>query len=108
MALTTNTVTHTHDVDNRVVGRVVTDAGAAADTTFTLGFTPRYVEFVNLTDRITNEWYHGMAADSALKTIATGVRTLETSAGITVTEGGFTVPAAMILASKTFAFIAHN
>ena len=44
--------------------------GAAAATTFTLGFAPRKVRFVNLTDRIQDEWFEGMASASSLHTVA--------------------------------------
>jgi phosphatidylserine synthase len=103
MALTTNTVTHANGVTNTAIGKVVTDAGAAAATTFTVGFVPRVVRFHNLTDRISDEWLEGMAAASSLHTIATGVRTLETTNGITVNSTGtFTVTAVTMVASKTF------
>lgn len=105
MALTTNTSTQTAGVVNRTVGRVVTDSGAAAATTFTVGFIPRTVRFHNLTDRISDEWYEGMAAYESLHTVAAGTRTLETTNGISVgTDGTFTVKAATIVASKTFAW----
>ena len=52
MALSTNTQTNSNGVVNYAIGKVVTDGGAAAATTFTLGFVPRKVRFVNLTDRI--------------------------------------------------------
>ena len=70
------------------------------------GFKPRYVRWVNLTDRVEVEWFEGMTANTCMKTIATGVRTLETTnGGITVDEKGFRVlqnaTLAAILASKT-------
>lgn len=49
----------------------------AADFTITLGFTPKYVKVVNVTDRITQEWYEGMNSGDFMETAATGVRTLE-------------------------------
>lgn len=105
MALTTSTVSH-HQVRNEALGRVVTDAATAADTTFTVGFSPRIVRFINLTDRITLEWYEGMAADSAIMTVAAGTRTLITTEGITAnaTLNGFSVKAASIPASKVFSY----
>lgn len=105
MALTTSTVSH-HQVRNQSLGQVTTDAGAAADTTFTVGYAPRIVRFINLTDRITLEWYEGMAADSAIQTVAAGTRTLITTAGITAnaTLNGFSVKAASIPASKVFSY----
>ena len=72
------------------VGRIVFDATAIVATDFvviTLGSTPKYVRWENLTDRIRNEWFEGMAADSALNTVAAGTRTLS----ITSTTGGITV-----------------
>ncbi|MNV66043.1 hypothetical protein D3C71_1587770 [compost metagenome] len=104
MALTTNTQTASGGVVNHKTGIVVTDAGAAADTTFTLGFTPRVVRFHNVTDRISEEWIVGMAAASSIHTVAAGTRTLETTNGVTVSGAGFMVKAATILASKTFAW----
>ena len=70
------------------VGRIVFDATAltAADSIVVpLGFTPRYVCFENVTERIKVEWYEGMAANTSIKTVAAGTRTLET------TNGGITV-----------------
>lgn len=105
MALTTNTRSQTMGVSNHAVGSVVTDAGAAADTTFTVGFIPRVVRFHNLTDRISDEWFEGMSAYNSLHTVAAGTVTLETTNGISVgTDGTFTVKAATIVASKTFAW----
>lgn len=105
MALTTNTSTQEMGITNRAVGRVVTDGGAAADTTFTVGFIPRTVRFYNITDRIIDEWFEGMAAYSSVHHVAAGTITLETTNGISVgTDGTFTVKAATIVASKTFAW----
>jgi ABC-type taurine transport system ATPase subunit len=90
-------------------GRIVYDATSitAADTTrVVVGFKPRYVRWVNLTDRVEVEWFEGMAANTSLKTAAAGTRTLETTnGGITVDDKGFRVSQnatlAAILASKT-------
>jgi hypothetical protein len=84
--LTGNTVPH--DAPKIKVGRNVFDATAitAADSTLVnLGFTPKYVVWENVTDRIKIEWYEGMAANTCIKTVAAGTRTLET------TNGGITV-----------------
>ena len=70
------------------VGRIVFDATAitAADSVVvSLGFTPKYVCWENVTERIKAEWYEGMAANTCIKTVAAGTRTLET------TNGGITV-----------------
>ena len=102
MALTTNTQSNAMGVVNHAVGQIVTDSGSAADTTITIGFTPRVVRFHNLTDRISDEWYEGMSAYNSLHTVAAGTRTLETTNGISVSGSTFTVKAATILASKSF------
>lgn len=104
MALTTNTQANGGGIVNHATGNVVTDGGAAADTTFTVGFVPRVVRFHNMTDRISDEWYNGMAAASSLHTVAAGTRTLELTNGITIAGNGFTVKAATILASKSFSW----
>lgn len=71
-------------------GRITMSATAitAADYLVqALGFTPRYVRFENLTDRISVEWWNGMADDTCLKTAAAGTKTLETTnKGITVCD----------------------
>lgn len=99
------------DVRFRSQGKVIFDATAivAADSLRVLvGFQPRKVVWVNLTDRITVEWFEGMAANSCLKTVAAGTRTLEVTGGnggITVDERGFRLlqnaTLAAVLASKT-------
>lgn len=60
------------------------DAGSPAAASYDLGYTPRYVKVDNVTDRISFEWYTGMTTDHAVKTVAAGTRTLETSGGVTV------------------------
>jgi len=71
-----------------------TGTRTAADFTITLGFAPKYVRVVNLTDRVEAEYWVDSNLDSAssnvkgLKTVAAGTRTYE-DIGITVlpTEG---------------------
>lgn len=102
MALTTNVQDNAGGIAQHATGYVVSDAGAAAATTFTCGFAPRLVRFHNVTDRISDEWLEGMAAASSIHTIAAGTRTLETTNGITVAGNGFSVTATTMVASKTF------
>jgi len=102
MALTSSTQTNTNGVINRAIGKIVTDAAAAAAVTITLGFAPRRVLFVNLTDRITNEWFEGMDSASSLHAVAAGTLTLETTNGIAVSGNTFTLTATTMAASKTF------
>ncbi|SRR5574343_109082 len=105
----TRTSSDKQDSPAVAVGSVVYDATAitAADSTrIVTGFKPRYVRWVNLTDRVEVEWFEGMTANTCMKTAAAGTRTLETTnGGITVDEKGFRVlqnaTLAAILASKT-------
>lgn len=110
MALSTNTQTNSNGVANRAVGKIVTDAAAAAIATLNLGFVPRKFLFVNLTDRITDEWFEGMAAASSLHTVAAGTVTLETVNGITIdaTAKTVTLTAVTMVASKTFYWVAEG
>ena len=60
------------------------DAGSPVAASYRVGFVPRYVKVENATDRILNEWYEGMTSGHAVRTVAAGTRTLETSGGPTV------------------------
>jgi len=105
MALTTNTVSQTGGIANHAVGSIVTDSATAAAATINVGFVPRVVRFHNITDRISDVWYEGMAAASSIHTVAAGTVTLETTNGITVNaDGTFTLTAVTMVASKTFAW----
>jgi hypothetical protein len=114
MALTTNSQTQAGGIIDLSVGQVVTDAGGAVDTTITVGFTPRYIEWVDRTNRITLQWYEGMAANSAVRTVAAGTRTLDVGSGITVNAPtsalgtSFTIKAADIAVSSSFSWRAFG
>ena len=86
MTITANqTLAHELHIAN---GSYFDDAASPAVPSINLGFTPRFVRVENQTDRILLEWYEGMTADHAIKTVA-GTRTAETSAGITVSGRTF-------------------
>lgn len=72
-------------------GSYLDDATTPAAASITVGFTPRYIRVENQTDRIMLEWMQGMTSAHALKTVAAGTRTAETSGGITIlsTNKGF-------------------
>jgi hypothetical protein len=89
-------------------GYFLDSAATPAALAPSIGFKPRYVQVVNLTDRITFEWYEGMAADSMIQTVAAGTRTLVTSAAITVSDAGFTLAAALVLQNKQLAWRVHS
>lgn len=69
-------------------GAHLDDAASPAVASIDLGFRPRRVEIVNLTDRISFEWVEGMTSAHALKTVAAGTRTAETSGGVTILATG--------------------
>ncbi len=102
MTMTTNTQSNGRGIVNHAVIRVVEDATAAVVETFTVGFQPRQIVFENITDSIRYDWYQGMADLSAVKTLAAGSRSLNLTEGPTVTSGGFTMPAAAMIASKVY------
>lgn len=112
----TRTSSTRQDYPGTARGSVVYDATSITATDSTrieTGFKPKYVRWVNLTDRVEVEWFEGMTANTCLKTAAAGTRTLETTnGGITVDDKGFRVlqnaTLAAILASKTCYYEASN
>lgn len=48
------------------------------------GFRPKYFKIINCTDRVTQEWFEGLAAGNYLETAANGDKTLETDSKIVV------------------------
>jgi len=86
--------------ENQVAAGTVTGTGAAINVV--LGFTPRYVEVVNVASGglVTAKWFQGMAAASAVKQAAAGTTSVITSNGISEYAGsagveskGFTIGA---------------
>lgn len=135
MALTLNSVGQAESIANVATFTVTTDATTAVKTYFHCGFVPRYVLFINITDRIRDEFFKGMTADNSVHTVANGTVTLAGSGGITLETGtavsvvnsvvmpdgtlvltpptggiqyvnGFSVPAALMVASKSFSVLA--
>lgn len=114
MPLSSSVTTQAAGITNCATGYAATSSATAAATSFVVGFKPRIVRFHNVTDRISDEWIQGMAAASAIHSVAAGTRTLETTNGITVGEvtdsstgavgWGFTVTAVTAVASKVFAW----
>lgn len=106
----TATQKNSTDVTHSASGSHLDDAATPALLTVILGFTPKYIRFVNATDRIEWEWFDGQASGTTLKTVAAGTRTLDTgdAAIVTSTAGRFTVPAALILQNKQYRWIAHG
>lgn len=91
MAQTTNTQSIAGGVPNFSSGQLVLDAGGpipASGIILLLGFIPRYLELWNQTDAATHEWFEGMPAASAKKTVTAGTLTYITVNGITVGAAG--------------------
>ena len=109
MGIATSSINASNGVLNRTIQAFTTDAVAAADTTFNFGFKPRLVQLINLTDRITEEWFEGMAATNVLHTVAAGTRTIDANSLIVVnSDGTVTVKASAMVASKSFVIIAEG
>jgi len=97
-------------------GSVTYGADSITTTDYTeivCGFKPRFVEWMNATDRISGKHYQGMADESCVKTAAAGTQTLEVTGGnkgITLTDNGFRVfqnaTLSLIKASKVCYYIA--
>jgi hypothetical protein len=92
----------------RAGGSWFDDAATPAAATLTLGFTPKYVVWHNVTDRISYEWFNGAANGTTLKTVAAGTRTLDTAdVAISVSGGVVTIGAAAILQNKQYRWYAR-
>lgn len=111
MATTIVSQANSESVINLVTGKLTTDSASAAAFTLPVGFTPRHVKLVNITDVLVDEWHDGMAANTALHLVgSTGVMTSTT--GITVnapandgTGNSVTFGSALMVASKTFHYL---
>lgn len=114
MAVTIASQANSESVVNIATFKLTSDAGAAAAYILPLGFVPRRVKIVNITDVLLDEWMDGMAANTALHTVgSTGVTTATT--GITVNQPAndgsglsVTFSAGIMLANKTFHVIAEG
>lgn len=107
--VTAPTQTQAAGIVNIAFGSMATDSGAATDTTFTPGFVPRYICWINVTDRVRWEWWQGMTTAQCISTAANGTVTLETTNVIVNnSDGTFTVKAAIIVASKTHCWEARG
>ena len=96
-AYTVNVATQGIDAPQRAAGRITYPATSIVAADFTVvevGFTPRYVQWCDVTSRIQIEWFEGMAADTCIKIAANGTRTIETTnQGITICDSDGTANA---------------
>lgn len=78
-----------HDNPMLATGTITFDATAIVATDQTrieVGFRPRMISIKNLQDGVTVEWMQGMPANTWELTVATGVQTLDTTAGLLVID----------------------
>jgi hypothetical protein len=87
--------------------------GDGTITAVTLGFVPRRVHLINVTDRIEQIWQEGMAATTTLNRDAAGAGTANTSSlivpkgtGATDTYAGFQIAAAAAVSAKAYVWTA--
>lgn len=87
--------------------------GDGTATEVTLGFVPRRVHLINVTDRIQQIWQEGMAATTVLNIAAAGTGTADTNslivakgAGATDTYQGFLIAAGAAVNAKAYVWSA--
>ncbi len=90
MAVTATQSMNPGSVCNIAIGRYLTSSTAAA-ITITVGFKARYVKVVNITSSDWYEWFEGMDAASAHKTVLAGTGSLITTLGVTVSDKSFVI-----------------
>jgi hypothetical protein len=102
--LTPSSPNQAESICNYASQKVVTDATAAADYTVTVGFVPRYIRWLNVTDAVQWEWLDGMSLTAqTMKLNGTGPTYALGTTDVIVNnnDGTFTVKANIIVASKT-------
>lgn len=103
----TSTQKNGRNLEPTASGSFLDNAASPAAAILTLGFSPRYVRWVNETDRIEYEWFDGDTNGTTLKTVAAGTRTLDTAdVAISVTGSLVTIGAAAILQNKQYRWLA--
>lgn len=87
--------------------------GDGTATAVTLGFVPRFVHLINVTDRIEQIWHAEMAATTTLNRDAAGAGTANTgtlisSVGTAATDTykGFLIAAGAAVTAKAYVWIA--
>lgn len=96
---------HSMGVVNKATGTVAADGTILV---VRLGFTPRTVKIINITDVIVWEKHHNMAASTTLKTVAAGTKTADTTTAITIGDRQFSVSAAAAANGKTLLWEAQD
>jgi dethiobiotin synthetase len=86
---------------NRFTYAHLDDAAVPAAILQYPGFKPTRVTVINVTDRITYEWFEGMNEGDYLKTVAAGTRTLETDDVLVVERDTGARPSITLVAAAT-------
>jgi hypothetical protein len=96
-------------ISNTAVGSFT---GTGVDVDVAVGFKPRMIRLINLTDRTVYEIFSDMAVGHALKSVAAGTMT-DDAAGILIRGSqdayrGFFIPAAIAINTKAFYYVAFG
>lgn len=89
---------------NMSTGAITSDGTAVS---VNLGFTPRWVKVINLTDVIVWEKMEGMSATQAIKVVTAGTTTVDTGSAIVIAAGGFSISATAAGTSKSLIWVAQ-
>lgn len=73
----------------------------------TLGFKPKHIVVINMTDGTRFEWIDGMANNATLKTVTAGATTADTTGVVTIAEKGFILNAATAATGKALVWFAE-
>jgi hypothetical protein len=82
--------------------------GAGAEVDVELGFTPRYIKIMNMTDATTYEFCEGMADTQTMKTVTGGAMTVDTNSIIVPDAQGFVVAAGGAANGKDIVWVAMD
>ena len=94
MAITKNTQFNMSGIAHRANGTLSAadvDVDFGDTITKVLGFAPKYIRVVNVTDKVIHEWFEGMDVGDYIEEVAAGDKTLETDDLLAVTADGFTI-----------------
>lgn len=102
MALTLAAMNTSGLTDGNVYFTGTTDATAAADQNIYLGFTPKEVWVLNITDVLESRYWSGITSGYEFHTVgSTGAVTVVTTEGFTQLTGTEAVPASTLVALGT-------
>jgi len=80
--------------------------GGGVDKTIVLGFRPKKVKIINVTDSIQAEKFASMESAKALRTLQAGTK--DYGDYIELTSNGFIVKAALAVSAKVLHYVAHE